>query len=111
MNIIIRIFIGAVALLVAAYLVPGIEVTSIYIAVIAAIILGVLNAVVRPILWVLTLPVTIVTLGLFSFVINAALFWFAASFIEGFSVSGFIPALVGSIIVSIVNTIGSKTLD
>ena len=109
-NLIIKVLTTAGGLLLAAYLLPGIMVESIYIAVIAAIILGLLNLVVRPILLVLTLPITIVTLGLFAFVINAGLFWFAASFIEGFSADGFLSALLGSIIVSIVSVIGNKTL-
>ncbi len=108
MKIIVRILLGALALLVAAYFIPGIEIVSLYSAIIAAIILGVLNAIVRPILIILTLPITIVTLGLFMFVINASLFWFVASFIDGFSVNGFLPALLGSLVVSIVTSIASK---
>lgn len=111
MNIIFRVLIGALALLLAAYLIPGIVVDSIYIAIIAAVILGILNMVVKPILFVLTLPITILTLGLFTFVINAGLFWFAASFIEGFYVSGFLPALLGSLLVSIVSSVGNNTIS
>lgn len=109
-HILSRILLGAFALLLAAYLVTGIEVDTLYTAIIAAIILGVLHALVRPILFILTLPITIITLGLFHFVINAGLFMFAASFIEGFSVSSFWVALLGSLIVSVVNTIGSRIL-
>ncbi len=105
-----RLFLGAFALLLTAYLVTGITVDGLYVALITAAILGILHAVVRPILFVLTLPITIITLGLFHFVINAALFMFAASFIEGFSVSSFWTALLGSLIVSILNTIGSRLL-
>lgn len=108
MTIIIRILITALGLLLAAYLIPGIVVTSLYIAIITAIILGVLNLIARPILFVLTLPITLLTLGLFIFVINAALFWFTASFIDGFEVEGFIPAVLGSILVSLVSTVGNK---
>ena len=110
MKIILRILITAAALLIAAYLVPGISVTSLYAAVISAVVLGFLNMIVRPILLVLTFPITIVTLGLFTFVINAGLFLFAASFIQGFAVDGFWPALLGSVIVSVVSTIGNKTV-
>jgi len=109
-HILTRVLLGAFALLLAAYLIPGIEVTGLYAAIIAAIILGLLHGLVRPILFILTLPITILTLGLFHFVINAALFMFAASFIEGFSVSGFWVALLGSLVVSIINTIGSRLL-
>lgn len=110
MKIIIRILITALGLLLSAYLIPGIIIEGLYIAIITAVILGVLNLIARPILVVLTLPITILTLGLFIFVINAALFWFAASFIDGFTVAGFIPALLGSIIVSLVSTVGNKLL-
>ena len=108
MNIIIRILVSALALLFAAYVVPGIDVSNIYVAIIAAIILGLLNLIARPILIILTLPVTIVTLGLFIFIINALLFWFAASFVEGFTVRGFFPALIGSLVVSVVSSAAHK---
>lgn len=110
MNIILRILIGALALLGVAYLIPGVTVDSFYIAIIAAIILGVLNFFVRPVLFILTLPITIVTLGLFTFVINATLFLFAASFIDGFSVSSFWTALLGSVLVSAATSVGNKLL-
>ena len=110
MKLIIRVLISALALILVANVIPGIEVKSIYIAIVAAIILGLLNLIVRPLLVVLTLPITILTLGLFIFVINAALFLFVASFVEGFQVDGFLPALLGSVIVSIVSTVGNKLL-
>ncbi len=109
-SLISRILLGAFALLIVAKLVPGVGLVGLYPALIAAVILGILNAIVRPVLVVLTLPITIVTLGLFVFVINALLFMFAASFIDGFSVSGFVPALVGSIVVSVITTIGNKVI-
>jgi putative membrane protein len=110
MKILLRIVIGALALLGVAYLIPGVTVVSFYTALIVSLMLGLLNLIVRPILFVLTLPITIVTLGLFIFVLNALIFWFAASFIEGFSVSGFIPALVGSLLVSLASTVANKLL-
>lgn len=111
MQLLTRLFISALALLIVAYFVPAVTVDGLVTALIAAIILGLLNAVVRPILIILTLPVTIVTLGLFIFIINASLFWFAASFIEGFSVTSFWWALIGSVLVSIISTIGNKLID
>lgn len=111
LHLVIRVLITALALLIVAYLVPGIEVAGLYIAVIAAVLLGLMNLIARPILVVLTLPVTIVTLGLFIFVINAALFWFVSSFVEGFSVSGFLPALIGSLLVSIISAVGNKLVE
>lgn len=110
MIIIARILLNALALLLVAYYIPGIEVANLYTAIISAVILGLLNLVVKPILILLTLPITLLTLGLFTFVINAGLFLFAASFIEGFTVSGFLPALVGSVIVSFAGTFGGKFL-
>lgn len=110
MKLIARLFITALSLLAAAYLIPGIVVANIYVALIAAAVLGVLNIFVRPLLILLTLPITLLTFGLFVFIINAALFWFAASFIEGFAVAGFIPALIGSLFVSIVSTVANKIL-
>jgi len=108
LKLISKILLVALALLVTAEIIPGVEIRGLYIALIAAVILGVLNLVVRPILVLLTLPINILTLGLFTLVINAALFGFAASFIEGFAVDGFISALVGSLIVSIVSTVGNR---
>jgi len=110
MKIILQIVIGALALLGVAYLIPGVDVDSFYAALIAAIILGVLNFFVRPVLLLLTLPITIVTLGLFTFVINAVLFWFAASFIDGFSVSSFWTALIGSILVTVATSVANKLI-
>jgi putative membrane protein len=105
-----RLLLGTLALLLTAYLVNGIEIDSLYTAVITAVVLGIMHAVVRPVLFILTLPITILTLGLFHFVINAALFMFVASFIDGFEVSSFWIALLGSLLVSITNTVGSRFL-
>ncbi len=110
MKLIFKLLISALALLGVAYLVPGVEVDSLYYALIVSLILGLLNLIVRPILFVLTLPVTILTLGLFIFVLNAFIFWFAASFLEGFHVTGFIPALIGSLLVSLASTVANKIL-
>ncbi len=108
MKLLTRLLLTTLTLLVVANYVPGINVDGFYPALIAAIMLGLLNLIIRPILIILTLPVTIITVGLFVLVINASLFWFAASFIDGFSVAGFWPAFFGSIIVSIVSTIGNR---
>ena len=108
MTFIARFLFSVLGLLVIAEVFPGIAVDGVYIAFVAAFILGLLNAVVRPILFILTLPITILTLGLFTFVLNALLFMFAASFLEGFSVIGFWWALVGSVTMTIVSTVGSK---
>lgn len=110
MTIILRVLWNALGLLLIATYVPGIAVSSFYTAVIAAVILGLFNAVLKPILIVLTLPITLLTLGLFTFVINAALFLFAASFIDGFAVSSFWYALLGSFLMSVVSTVGSHLI-
>lgn len=91
---------AACALLLVAYLYPGVQVQSFTSALIAAFVIGLFNMVLRPILVVLTLPVTLITLGLFLFVINALLFWAAASLLDGFHVNGFGAALLGSLIYS-----------
>lgn len=89
------------ALLLVAHLYPGVTVKSFPSALIAALVLGLLNTLLRPILVLLTLPVTVLSLGLFLFVINALMFWAAANLLEGFEVSGFLAALVGSLIYSL----------
>jgi putative membrane protein len=91
----------AAALLLVAHLYPGVEVRSFGSAMIAALLLGLLNTLLRPILVLLTLPVTVVSLGLFLFVINALMFWAAAGVLDGFAVTGFGAALVGSLIYSL----------
>ena len=102
MKLILRWIINALALLALPYVVSGIELKSFYIALIVAVVLGLLNAVVRPVLILLTLPVTLLTLGLFILVINALLFWFVGSFVEGFHVGGFWAAFFGAILYSLI---------
>jgi putative membrane protein len=95
--------INAVALLAVAYLMPSISVANFTTALIAALILGLVNAVIRPVLILLTLPATIITLGLFIFVINGLLFWFVGSYIQGFTVAGFWAGVFGAIVYSLVS--------
>jgi putative membrane protein len=101
MKIIVRWLLLAAALLLVAHLYPGVTVRSFGSAMIAAFVLGLLNTLLRPILVLLTLPVTLITLGLFLFVINALMFYFAASLLDGFHVNGFAAALIGSLIYSL----------
>lgn len=108
MNFFARLIISAATLMLVTYIVPGITVDSFYTALVAALALGLLNAVVRPVLVILTLPITILTLGIFIFIINASLFLFVASFVDGFEVSGLVSALIGSILVSIISGIANK---
>ncbi len=100
MKLIVKWLCSAAALLAVAYLYSGVVVASFSGALIAAAVLGALNTVVRPVLVLLTLPVTLVTLGLFMFVINALMFWAAASLVSGMNVSGFGAALIGSLMYS-----------
>jgi putative membrane protein len=105
-----HVVVTAFALILVAEFIPGIQVDSVVTALLAAFMLGILNVLVRPVLVILTLPITLVTLGLFVFVINAFIFWFVASFIDGFTVNGFFPALIGSLIVSLVSSFLYKYL-
>ncbi len=101
MKLLLKWLLSATALLCVAYLYSGVVVTSFTGALIAAAVLGLLNIALRPILVLLTLPVTVVTLGLFLFVVNALVFWAAASLVSGLNVTGFGAALIGSLIYSV----------
>jgi putative membrane protein len=111
LKLITKWLLSAAALLFVAYIYDGVEVRSFTAALIAAFVLGLLNTVVRPVLVVLTLPVTVVTLGLFLFVINALMFWGAASLLDGFFVRGFIAALIGSLIYSVIGIVIESALE
>ena len=102
-NLLIVWLVNALALLALPYLVPSVQVESFFTALVAALILGSLNTLIRPLLVLLTLPVTVLTLGLFIFVINALLFWFVASFVKGFSVAGFWSAFFGAIVYALIS--------
>ena len=100
MKTIVKWLLSAAALLAVAYLYSGVQITSFGAALIAALVIGLFNMILRPVLVVLTLPVTMITLGLFLFVINALMFWAAAEVLDGFQVRGFGAALLGSLIYS-----------
>lgn len=108
--LLLRWLINAAGLLLVAYLYPGVVVEGFLAALLAALVLGLVNAVIRPILLILTLPATILTLGLFIFAINALLFWFVAEIVHGFRVTGFGAALLGSILYSVVTLLTSWLL-
>ncbi|MGF6533633.1 MULTISPECIES: phage holin family protein [Paraburkholderia] len=103
MTVLLTWVINALALLIITYLVPSIHIRSFGTALIVAVVLGLINTVLRPVLILLTLPVTIITLGLFILVVNALCFWLCASLLKGFEVSGFWSAFIGSILYSIVS--------
>ena len=105
-----RWIVNAAALLAVAYIYPGVHVESFLVALLAALVLGLVNAFIRPLLVILTLPVTIITLGLFLFVINALLFWLVAELVHGFAVNGFWAAMVGSILYSLLTLVTSWLL-
>ena len=95
---------NALALLAVAYLLPGINVDGFASALIAALVLGLINTMIRPLLILLTLPITMVTLGLFILIINGLLFWFAGSVLRGFEVSGFWVGVMGALLYSIISS-------
>jgi putative membrane protein len=111
MKTILKILITALALIIAEYLVPGISIDGYYTALIVALLLGIINLTIRPILIILTLPISLLTLGFFTFIINGFLFWFIATFVEGFSVSGFWVAVLGAFIVSVFKWFGDKVIS
>jgi putative membrane protein len=103
MRLLVTWLINAVALFVLPYLMDSIQVDSFSAALFAVLVLGLINALIRPLLVLLTLPVTLVTLGLFIFVINGLLFWLVANFIKGFHVAGFWSAVGGAILYSVIS--------
>ncbi len=99
---------NAVALLLVPYAIPGVYIDTFYSALVAVLVLGLVNTLIRPIFILLTLPVTLLTLGLFLFVINALMFWFVGDILNGFRVTGFLPALFGSIVYSLASWLFSS---
>jgi len=111
MNYIFKVLLTALAVLIIAYLLPGVTVDDYGTAIWVAFIVGILFSILKPILVILTLPVTILTLGLFLFVINAAMILLANSWIDGFSVSGFWTALLFSILLSFFESVLHKLIE
>jgi len=99
------------ALLFVAYVYDGVQVSSFTSALLAAFVIGLLNTVVRPVLVILTLPVTVLTIGLFIFVINALMFWLASELLSGFHVQGFLAALIGSVMYSVLGMVIESALE
>ncbi|MBI2109493.1 MAG: phage holin family protein [Parcubacteria group bacterium] len=111
MILIAKWLIVALSFLLAAYYVPGISVETFYTALILAFVWGVISLLFRPILIFLTLPITLITFGLFTLVINALLFMFLSTFVKGFEVEGFVSAFLGALIVSLASWFGNKVLS
>ena len=110
MNLLIRLIVTAGIVMLLAHFLPGVSVSGFIAALIVAIVLGVLNVIVKPILVILTIPITIITLGLFLFVINACIILLADKFVDGFGVTGFWTALLFSILLSISQSIAYSFL-
>ncbi|MBP6857711.1 MAG: phage holin family protein [Candidatus Pacebacteria bacterium] len=109
--ILLRWFITVLAIFSLPYFVSGIGVNSILTAVVVSACLVFLNMVVKPVITLLTLPLNILTLGLFSLVINGAFFWFIASIISGFSINSFKAAIIGAFVISVINWVVNKFID
>jgi putative membrane protein len=111
MKLIVKWLLSAAALLAVAHFYSGVEVTSFVAALIAAFVIGLLNTIVRPIFVILTLPVTVITLGLFLFVINALMFYMASGLLDGFKVQNFTAALIGSVLYSVAGMVIEAALE
>lgn len=107
MKLLIRWLISAFAIFLVPYIVPGVEIANFYNALIAALVIGLINLLVRPILMLLTLPITVLTLGLFTLVINALMFWFASTIVKGFHVEGFVAAFLGALAFWLIAWVGN----
>ncbi len=110
-GILIRWLVNAGALILVSYLIRGIEVDGVAPALIAAAVLGIINAIIRPILLILTLPINILTLGLFTFIINGAMLALTAKVVRGFSVSGFWSAVLGALLLSVISGLLSFLIE
>lgn len=108
MGLVINWLASALIILIAAYILPGVHVENFWTALVVAVVLGVLNMLVKPLLVVLTLPITVVTLGLFLLVINALLVLLASQIVPGFQVDGFWWAVLFSIVISLINTLTAR---
>ena len=110
MKILLHWLLLTIAILITAYLVPGIAVSGFLTALIAGACLGFINLVIKPVLKLLTLPINILTLGIFSIVLNALLFWALTLVVPGFSIATFQAALIGSVIIAVINWIFNKII-
>ncbi len=110
MRLIWRWILNALGLIGVAYLLPGMQVDSFYIALITALLLGIVNITIKPLLLFFTLPITILTFGLFAFVINALLLWFVSSFVDGFFIADFFTALLASVLLAVFSWLSYKLI-
>ncbi len=110
LRIVLKIVIVGLAVFFAQDFVPGIAVVDLKTAILVAVVLAILNLTVRPILFILTLPITLLTFGLFSLVLNTAIFWSVTYLVPGFTLEGLLPAFLGAIVVAVVGWLGEKIL-
>ena len=108
MQILVALVLNALALLATAYIVPGFKVDNFTTALLASIVLGVVNTFIKPVLNFISLPITIITLGLFAFVINAAVLFIVSAVVPGLMIDGWVPAILGAIVLSVVSTVLSS---
>ncbi|MGQ2964463.1 phage holin family protein [Methylophilus sp.] len=101
---------NALALMAVAYLVPGIHVANFTAALIAALVIGLVNILIKPLLVLLTLPITLLTLGLFILVINGVLFWLVGNYLQGFSVSSIVVGIIGALVYSLISGVLSAII-
>ena len=102
-SLLIQWALSALLLVIMAYLIPAIQIDNFFVALIAAAVLGLVNTLIRPILGFISFPITVLSLGLFSFVINALMLGLTAFLVPGFSINGFIPALIGALLLALLN--------
>lgn len=105
MGLFISLLLNTLALIITAYIVPGIKVDTFTSALLAAVVLGIINTFIKPVLVLLTLPLTIITLGLFIFIVNAIVLRVTTLFVQGFMVDGWVPAILGAIVLSVASTL------
>ena len=110
LQLVLALVLNALALLATAYIVPGFRVDDFTTAILAAIVLGVVNTFIKPALSFITAPLTIVTLGLFSFVVNAVVLFIVSAIVPGLKIDGWIPAILGAVVLSVVSTVLSSVL-
>jgi len=110
MRLLLLWILNAIALLAVTYLLPSIQISGFGTALLAALVLGFINTLVRPILAILTLPITVLTLGIFYLVLNGLLFWLASALLPGFQVEGFVPAMIGAILYGVITWVLSALI-
>ena len=110
MRLLLLWILNALALLAVTYLLPSIQISGFGTALLAALVLGFINTLVRPVLAILTLPITVLTLGIFYLVLNGLLFWLASALLPGFQVQGFIPAMIGAILYAVITWVLSALI-